>query len=309
MSRIRLLSEQLANQIAAGEVVERPASVVKELLENSLDAGSTKISIQVDGNGTRMIRVRDNGEGMDADDVLLSIERHATSKIKNEQQLKAIATLGFRGEALPSIGSVSNLVILSRLLGNPTGTRADIRYGRLHGIHEDGCAQGTIIEVRNLFGNMPARRKFLKAARTELFHVEETVRNLALAYPEIEFSLQENQRTVLSLPPAGLEKRVRDIFRYQKKLLPLSHQARQPFSLEIQGQLLLPDSLSASRTNRLRTLVNGRPIQDNMVRKAIFEGLQGFIMKGQQPAGALLISIDPEQIDVNVHPAKREIRF
>ncbi len=309
MSRIRLLSEHLTNQIAAGEVVERPASVVKELLENSLDAHASRIFIQIEGNGTRLIRIRDNGEGMDSDDVLLSIERHATSKIQNEQQLNSITTLGFRGEALPSIGSVSNLIILSRLQGNATGTKADIRYGRLHKIHEDGCAQGTIIEIRNLFGNVPARRKFLKSTRTELYHIEEIVRNLALAHPNIEFQLQENQRTVLHMMPSDLEKRVREIFKYQKDLLPIKHLPEQADHIKLEGYLLLPDSHSSSRTNRLRTLVNGRPVVDNMVRKAVSEGLQGFIMKGQQPAGALLLTINPEQIDINVHPAKREIRF
>jgi DNA mismatch repair protein MutL len=156
---------------------------------------------------------------------------------------------------------------------------------------------------------VPARRKFLKSGRTELFHIEETVRNLALAHPETEFSLQDEQRTILRLMPANLEKRVRDIFHYQKNLLPLTHHSEHLFSLTVQGFLLLPDSISSSRTSRLRTLVNDRPVQDTMVLRAVSEGLHGFLMKGQQPAGALLISIDPEQVDVNVHPAKREIRF
>ena len=160
MSRIRILSEHLANQIAAGEVVERPASVVKELLENSIDAEASEIVITIEGNGTRLIRVMDNGLGMDADDVLLCLERHATSKLRDARELSNISTLGFRGEALPSIASVSRMIILSRPHGSEVGTRAEMRFGTLHGVHEDGCAKGTIIEVRNLFGNTPARRKF-----------------------------------------------------------------------------------------------------------------------------------------------------
>ena len=184
MSRIRILSEHLANQIAAGEVVERPASVVKELLENSLDAGADRVEIQVEGGGTRLIRIVDNGMGMDGDDVLLSIERHATSKLTDESQLSAIATLGFRGEALPSIGSVSRMTILSRTRQGDIGTKAEIRYGTLHAIHEDGCARGTIVEVRSLFGNLPARKKFLKTKRTELSHIDEVVRCQSLALPQ-----------------------------------------------------------------------------------------------------------------------------
>lgn len=160
MSKIRVLSDHLANQIAAGEVVERPASVVKELLENALDAGADRINIQVEGDGTRLIRVVDNGVGMDQDDVLLCLERHATSKLIKESQLAAITTLGFRGEALPSIASVSRMSLLSRLHTVEIGTRAEIRYGALHDLHDDGCACGTIIEVRNLFGNLPARKNF-----------------------------------------------------------------------------------------------------------------------------------------------------
>ena len=201
MSRIRILSEHLANQIAAGEVVERPASVVKELLENSLDAGADRVDIQVEGGGTRLIRIVDNGLGMDGDDVLLSLERHATSKLTDESQLAAIATLGFRGEALPSIGSVSRMTILSRLRQAATGTRADIRYGTLHGVHEDGCARGTIIEVRSLFGNLPARKKFLKTIRTELSHIDEVIRSQSLAHHQVAFSLQRGSELLCSQRP------------------------------------------------------------------------------------------------------------
>jgi DNA mismatch repair protein MutL len=310
LSRIRLLSEQLANQIAAGEVVERPASVVKELVENSLDAGATRIDIHVEGSGAGLLRIADNGEGMDGDDVLLCIERHATSKLHEEGQLAAIATLGFRGEAIPSIASVSWMTILSRPREHELGTRAEIRYGTLQAVHQDGCARGTVIEVRHLFGNMPARKKFLKSARTEMYHIEEVVKNQALAHPHTGFTLHVDGRVVLEYQPeADLEKRIREVFRYRGKLLPLHHEvAADNEEPVLEGYLLLPEMAQTSNA-RLRILVNDRPVQDAMIRHAVVEGLQGFLMKGYQPAGGLLLTIAPDQVDVNVHPAKREIRF
>ncbi|MDD2465056.1 MAG: DNA mismatch repair endonuclease MutL [Desulfobulbus sp.] len=309
MSRIRILSEQLANQIAAGEVVERPASVVKELVENSLDAGADRIDIQVEASGSRLLRIADNGEGMDGDDVLLSIERHATSKIQNESQLTAIATLGFRGEAIPSIASVSWMTIASRPQHQELGTRAEIRYGSLQAVHEHGCSRGTVIEIRHLFGNMPARKKFLKSARTEMHHIEEVVKNQALAHPHVGFTLHVDGRVSLEyLPGADLEQRVREVFRYRGKLLRLNTEADGEEGLGLEGYLLLPETAPAS-TARLRILVNDRPVQDAMIRHAVAEGMQGFLMKGYQAAGTLLITIAPDQVDVNVHPAKREIRF
>jgi DNA mismatch repair protein MutL len=310
LSRIRILSEQLANQIAAGEVVERPASVVKELVENSLDAGATRIDIHVEGSGAGLLRVADNGEGMDGDDVLLCLERHATSKIREEGQLAAIATLGFRGEAIPSIGSVSWMTILSRPQSQELGTRAEVRYGTLRDVHQDGCARGTVIEVRHLFGNMPARKKFLKSARTEMHHIEEVVKNQALAHPRTGFTLQVDGRVVLDYRPGvDLEQRVREVFRCPGALLPLRGEATtETGAMALDGYLLLPETAQAAAA-RLRLLVNGRPVQDAMLRHAVSEGLQGFLMKGYQPAGALLLTIGPDQVDVNVHPAKREIRF
>ncbi len=309
MSVIRILSDHLANQIAAGEVVERPASVVKELLENSLDAGATRILIQVEGGGTSLLRIVDDGMGMNGDDVLLSLERHATSKLTNEEQLVAIATLGFRGEAIPSIGSVARLTIISRLHEQASGTRAEVRYGTLQGVHEEGCAKGTIVEVRNLFANMPARKKFLKSARTELFHIEEVIKNQALAFAGVAFTLEIQGRIVLEYPGnTELEERVRAVFRYQGKLLSLSDTKGEKEGMEINGFLLLPESVSMS-TAKLRLLVNGRPVQDRMLRHAVIEGLQGFLMKGYSPAGVVILNLSPEDIDVNVHPAKREIKF
>ena len=310
MSRIRILSEQLANQIAAGEVVERPASVVKDLVENSLDAGATRIDVQVEGGGSGLLRVADDGAGMDGDDVLLSIERHATSKLRDDSQLAGISTLGFRGEAIPSIASVSWMRILSRPRGQDLGTRADIRYGSLQAVHQDGCGHGTVMEVRHLFGNMPARRKFLKSVRTELAHIEEVIRNLALAHPATGFRLSLDGRETFDWPPGGdLEGRVRQVFRARGPLLPLDGAgSADSEGLAVAGFLLLPES-SPATSGRLRLLVNGRPVQDGMLRHAVAEGMQGFLMKGYQPAGALLLTVPPEQVDVNVHPAKREIRF
>lgn len=251
----------------------------------------------------------DNGIGMDEDDVLLCLERHATSKLQEEGQLGAIATLGFRGEALPSIASVSRLTLLSRVADSPTGTRAEIRYGTLHAVHEDGCAKGTIVEVNNLFGNIPARKKFLKTARTELFHVEEVIKNQALANPEVAFSLQVEGRQSLNFPVAAtLEERMRVVFRYKGRLLELQGSGSGDDVPSVHGFLLMPESVSASSA-RLRLLVNGRPVQDRMIRHGVVEGLQGFLMKGHSPAGVLILALSPQEIDVNVHPAKREIRF
>jgi DNA mismatch repair protein MutL len=308
MSRIRLLSDHLANQIAAGEVVERPASVVKELVENSLDAGAARISIEVAGGGTRLIRVVDNGQGMDGDDVLLCLERHATSKLRDEQDLTSITTLGFRGEAIPSIGSVSRMTILSRPPEAAIGTRAEVRFGVLQGVRESGMARGTVIEVNNLFGNIPARKKFLKSARTELHHIEEVVKNLALAHPGVEFSLQVDGRARFSLPVADFQARMREVFRYKDDLLVVAGHLEEPHSMTVDGLLCLPEAVSAA-TARLRILVNGRAVQDRMLRHAVMDGLQGFLMKGHGPAGVIRLVLDPAQVDVNVHPAKREIRF
>ncbi|MCI5221925.1 MAG: DNA mismatch repair endonuclease MutL [Candidatus Electrothrix sp. AR4] len=306
MSKIHVLSDHLANQIAAGEVVERPASAVKELLENSLDAGADRIDVQVEGDGTRLIRIADNGIGMDQDDVMLCLERHATSKLIEESQLAAVATLGFRGEALPSIGSVSRMTVLSRLHTADIGTRAEMRYGTLHAVHDDGCACGTIIEVRGLFGNLPARKKFLKTKRTELFHIEEVVRNQSLAYPEVVFSLQVDGRKTVALSAVDEEQRMRDVFRYQDTLLPVYAAGTGENALTVNGYLLPPETVVSAR---LRILVNRRPIQDRMIRQAVIEGLKGLLMKGRQPAGLLLLEISPHLVDINVHPAKREIRF
>ncbi len=307
MSRIRILSEQLANQIAAGEVVERPASVVKELVENSLDAGASSIELQVEGGGSRLIRVVDNGCGMDGDDVLLCLERHATSKLRDEAGLATIGTLGFRGEALPAIGSVSRLTILSRPATQELGTQAEMRFGTLVRVHEQGCQRGTCVEVRHLFGNMPARRKFLKSQRTERLHIEEVIRNQALAHPEVGFSLYHAGKPILRYGPADFEERLRAVFGYAEDLLDLGTAAALD-DYRVDGFLLLPEKV-IGRHNRLRILVNGRPVQDTLIRYGVLEGLRGFLLKGHQPAGCLRVTVPPMEVDVNVHPGKREVRF
>ncbi len=311
MSRIRVLSEQVANQIAAGEVVDRPAAVIKELVENSLDAGATRIDVQVEGGGAGLVRVSDDGEGMDKDDVLLCLERHATSKLREAAGLQEIRSLGFRGEALPSIASVSWLTILSRRREQPLGARAEVRHGALREVREEGCGAGTVMEVRQLFANMPARKKFLKSQRTEIFHMEETVKNLALVHPQVAFSLGVDGRTVLQCPQESLPERMRRIFRYRDALIELGtppQGAEAADAVHIEGYLLLPEKTPAT-TAKLRLFVNRRAVQDAMLRHAVRDALQGHLMRGYLPAGMLHLSLSPAEVDVNVHPAKREIRF
>ncbi|WP_457577116.1 DNA mismatch repair endonuclease MutL [Desulfomarina sp.] len=306
MSKIRILPEQLANQIAAGEVVERPASVVKELVENSLDAGANRIEIEIESGGTRLIRVIDNGEGMDEDDILLSIERHGTSKIAAEKDLLAITTLGFRGEAIPSIGSVSRLTIISRPRGKELGTRVLVNYGKLLEVIECGSRYGSSFEVRNLFGKTPARRKFLKTQRTELAHIDETVKNYALCSPDITFILRINDRETLHLSNTlSPRQRLSRIINYRGDFLEIDY--CQGHS-HVQGFLVPPDRLSTG-PSKLRVFVNNRAIRDRMVVHGAAEGLRSFLMKGKNPAGFIHLTLPAEEVDVNVHPAKQEVRF
>jgi DNA mismatch repair protein MutL len=309
MSKIKILSEQVANQIAAGEVVERPASVVKEFVENAIDAGARHLAVQVEGNGTRLIRVVDDGEGMDQDDVLLCLERHATSKLGSGSQLGAIRTLGFRGEAVPSIASVAMLSITSRPAASPLGTQADVRFGTVVKVHEMGCSQGTVMEVRDLFGNVPARRKFLKTAQTELAHIEEVVKNYGLAAPELALSYAVNGREVFSLPGGvdTLEQRLRRVLG-RRISGPLVTVAADPGDdLRLTGYLLPPDEAAASAP--LTLFVNGRVVRDRLLGHAVTEGLRGFLLQGRRPAGVLFVELPPEEVDVNVHPTKQEVRF
>ncbi len=308
MSKIHILPEHLANQIAAGEVIERPASVVKELLENSLDAGADRIDIEIEGGGTRLIRIIDNGEGMDEDDVLLSLERHGTSKIQNEEDLTEINSLGFRGEAIPSIGSVSKMVITSRRFDRDLGTQATINYGKLLKVHEAGCSVGTKVEISNLFGNTPARKKFLRTTRTELGHIDEVVKNYAYARPEITFSLTINgKRTLYFDSNLSLEQRFAKTVRYEGSFIKVNKVSLNRDS-SVSGFLIPPEHL-LNGPSRMRFFVNGRAVKDRMMSHAVLEGLRGFLMKGKHPAGLIHLSIPPSEVDVNVHPAKHEVRF
>ncbi|KGO33957.1 MAG: DNA mismatch repair endonuclease MutL [Desulfoprunum sp.] len=309
MAKIHILPEHLANQIAAGEVIERPASVVKELVENSLDAGATRIEIEIEGGGIRLIRVIDNGEGMDEDDVLLCLERHGTSKIREDRDLAAIATLGFRGEAIPSIGSVARLTITSRPVGSDLGTEAVVAYGKLVKIHEIGAAQGTRFEVAHLFGNTPARRKFLRTVRTEQAHVEEVVKNYALGSPGVTIVLRIDGREILHLDRTlSLQQRLVRLMPTAAPLLPIGDPDATTPPQRVFGYLALPEATLPAAA-RLRLFVNGRAVRDRMMTHAVIEGLRGFLMKGRNPAGLIHLIIPATEVDVNVHPAKHEVRF
>lgn len=312
MSKIKILPEDLANKIAAGEVIERPASVVKEFVENGLDAQARHITVEVEGGGTRLLRVIDDGVGMDQDDILLSLERHATSKLKNADDLNAIKTLGFRGEAVPSIASVSKLVITSKRPGVELGTLVEVRYGQIRKVHEMGCSQGTVMEIRDLFGNVPVRRKFLKTKRTELSHIEEVVVCAALAYPEVGFRYNVDGREVLSFAPGdSLERRVATVLNRKnpESLLEIDWRKQgADGEIVVHGWLLSPDE-NAGPAARLRIFVLGRSVRDRMITHGVSEGAHGYYMKGRRPAGVIMVSVPPDEVDVNVHPTKQEIRF
>lgn len=320
MSQIHILAEHLANQIAAGEVVERPASVVKELVENALDAGATQILVQVGGAGTRLLRVIDNGCGMEPDDALLCLERHATSKLRNADDLINIRTLGFRGEAIPSIASVSRLTITSRPAGAALGCQVVVRFGSVLKVHEMGCASGTVVEVADLFANVPARRKFLRSAAVELAHIDEVLRSYALVSCQTGFRYQVDERDLLDLPAGedSVERRVRQVLfpppepgrqGEEIDLIALSSDdAAARADIEIHG-FLLPPGQGSGRSGRLWTFVNGRYVKDRMLNHAVAEGMQSFLMKGARAAGVLFIRLPAEGVDVNVHPTKQEVRF
>ena len=309
MPKIRILPDQLANQIAAGEVVERPASVVKELIENSLDAGADSIDIEIAGGGTRLIKIIDNGEGMDEDDVLLCLERHGTSKILENGDLSDIRTLGFRGEAIPSISSVSKLTITSRRRDKDLGTTLICHYGTIKKVHEAGSRVGTTIEMSNLFGNTPARRKFLRTKRTELSHIDDTVKNYCLARPDVTFSFRIDGREVFHFDSdTDLKSRLASLINYSGSFIEVNYTSSSTDSISVTGLLVSPES-SAPVAARLRTFVNDRAIKDRMLTHAVNEGMRSFLLKGRNPAGLVKIDISPARIDVNVHPAKHEVRF
>jgi len=308
MNGIRILPEAVACQIAAGEVVDRPASIVRELVDNSLDAGADRIFVRTESGGRRMIRVLDNGRGMGRDDLLLSIERHATSKIRTADDLFSIRSLGFRGEALPSIAAVSRMTITSRLSGELGGHRLSISAGRLGTIEEIGTPEGTIVEVKDLFFAMPARRKFLRAAKTEAGHVAETVSRMLPAFPDVFFKYQEGGREIINAPPSSdvVPRFVSLLGRDAADAMLHGEEQFQGFTVRV---FLVPGAFSRSRADRLFMYVNKRYIRDRLLTKALLEGYRERLMKGTYPQAAVFIDLEPGLVDVNVHPTKQEIRF
>ncbi|HNQ86734.1 MAG TPA: DNA mismatch repair endonuclease MutL [Deltaproteobacteria bacterium] len=308
MTRIRILSPDLVNQIAAGEVIERPASVVKELVENAIDAGSGTVSVEMQGDGCELIRVSDDGSGMTGDELDTAILRHATSKIAHVDDLCAIRTLGFRGEALPSILSVSRTEIATRPGDSEHGLSLLIEGGTVVRRASRGLPQGTTIEVTDLFFNTPARRKFLKTASTEQRNVIDIVARYGLAYPGIRFSLTVNGRTVLNLPGGStLEDRAMAVLgaRLSDPLVPFR---RERPGLTVSGLLALPKEARQNRTG-IHAFVNRRAVKDAMLGAAVIEGYSGLLMRGRYPVAVLFVDIDPAEVDVNVHPSKAEVRF
>ena len=309
MSRIRLLPEIVASQVAAGEVVERPASVVKELIENSIDAGARKIEIMTHRGGISLVRVIDDGSGMDRDDALLSLERHATSKIRSAADLQTIGTLGFRGEALPSIASVSRFRLTTREPTAIAGTEIIVNGGKIDVVRDGGEAPGTQVEVRSLFYNLPARRKFLRSENTESRNVEHQIHLQAIGHPRIAFTLRRDDRLVFQLPETTtLSDRIRDL--YGSELLERLIQVNGNASAKVQISGLIGQA-GLSRQTRAQQLifVNGRAIESGLITAAIREGYHTALMKGQYPVTFLFLDLDPGTVDVNVHPTKREVRF
>jgi DNA mismatch repair protein MutL len=309
MARIQLMPDALASQVAAGEVVERPSSVVKELLENSIDAGAKKIEILVQRGGLSLIRILDDGHGMSHDDALLCLERHATSKLHTKEDLGRITTLGFRGEALPSIASVSRFRLTTREADAISGTEINVDGGRLGDIHDSGEAPGTQIEVRSLFYNVPARRKFLKAESTEFSHIEQQVRVHAIAYPQIAFTLRHGDRLVFQLPTTrDLRERISGIAGAElaHKLIHIPAHVRD--GIEISGYIGPPGVGRSNRQYQL-SFLNNRPVESPAINYALRDAYHGALGRGVSPVCFLFIGIDPHAVDVNVHPAKKEVRF
>jgi DNA mismatch repair protein MutL len=309
MGRILLLPDDVASQVAAGEVVERPASVVKELVENSIDAGATRIEVAVARGGVSLMRIVDNGMGMDRDDALLRLERHATSKIRTGGDLAKIRTLGFRGEALPSIASVSRFRLATRPHAALEGTEVFVNGGKIDSVKSSGEAPGTQIEVRSLFYNLPARRKFLRSENTEASHVHHQLTLQAIGHSQIGFVFMRDQSVVFQAPPAAsLADRIRDLrgAEFLEQLLETPHESANGITLS--GFI---GRVGVSRATRAEQIffVNGRPVENITLQHGLREGYHTALMKGQYPVTFLFLEMDPEAVDVNVHPAKREVRF
>jgi len=326
MGLIRILPDTVANKIAAGEVVERPASVVKELLENSLDAGAQRIRIEVDAGGKRLIRVVDDGTGMIGDDALLAFERHATSKLRDVKDLLSIATLGFRGEALPSIASVARVLLETRREPEPTGTRIEIAGGKLLSVDEIAAAAGTVITVRDLFFNVPARKKFLRSEQTELAHIASLVTHYSLAHPEKAFHLDTPRGELLEVTPVeSLRERVFQVFGAETldELVPLGERRREfteeaaagsPEGAAVRKVLLLTGFVSRPQIQKLNRnsiyiFVNRRLIRDRALLHALSSAYHNLLPAGSYPFALLFLEMPCEEVDVNVHPSKTEVRF
>jgi DNA mismatch repair protein MutL len=341
MNRIRLLPDHVANQIAAGEVIERPASVVKELVENALDAQALRVTIEIQAGGRSLVRVTDDGLGMSRDDALLCLERHATSKIRRAEDLAAIATMGFRGEAVPSIASVSRFTLTTREreAESPEGTQIVINGGKIVEVKAAGAAPGTTIEVRQLFFNLPARRKFLRSEETESAHIQHYLTLAALAYPEVAFTFQRDGRLVWQLPAvkggndeasrlAAVRERLRALYGSEQKLLTVDYKTEvaspeepdaaypdsstlnpQPSTtFRLWGYIGAPGVSRATREDQ-HLFVNRRPVENRGLNFALLEGYHTALMKGRYPVACLFLEIDPSAVDVNIHPAKREVKF
>ncbi|MGF1485399.1 MAG: DNA mismatch repair endonuclease MutL [Opitutales bacterium] len=312
--RIQVLPDTVANQIAAGEVIERPAAVVKELVENSLDAGATRVRVRFVGAGKQLIEVEDDGCGMNPDDALLALERHATSKLRVASDLNAVRTLGFRGEALPSIASVSRFTLKTREADFAEGVEVRMNGGKLLDRRACGMPPGTRISVAHLFNSVPARRKFLRTDATEAAHIVQLLRLYAVAHPGVAFTLEEGSRVIFRSPACTrLADRVAEIWGRQlaETLIALSdgdEMADCAAGLRLRGLIGQPGRGRATR-QELITLVNGRPVESRALYYAIVEAYEGLLPKGRYPAGFLFLEIGPERVDVNVHPAKREVRF
>ena len=309
MGRIALLPDEVASQVAAGEVIERPASVVKELVENCIDACASRIEVAIARGGASVIRVVDDGIGMDRDDALLSLERHATSKIRSGQDLARIQTLGFRGEALPSIASVSRFRLSTRARDALEGTEIRVHGGKIESVRASGEAPGTQIEVRSLFYNLPARRKFLRSENTEASHVQHQLSLQAIGHPKVGFVSIRDQNIVFQTPPAGtLAERIQDLRGSELFEQLLEIQSDSAHGITIAGFL---GRAGVSRSTKAEQIlfVNGRPVENITIQHGLREGYHTALMKGQYPVTFLFLEMDPEAVDVNVHPAKREVRF
>ncbi|HEX8291651.1 MAG TPA: DNA mismatch repair endonuclease MutL [Pyrinomonadaceae bacterium] len=309
MSKIRVLSDHVANQIAAGEVVERPASVAKELVENSIDAGARRVELDVEAGGRRLLRVSDDGEGMTRDDAVLAFERHATSKLTSVEDLERVSTLGFRGEALASIASVARVELVTQREGEGEGTRVLIEGGRMRDVSPAARPRGTTITVRDLFFNVPARRKFLRSEATESFHLTNLVTHYALAHPEISFALTNNGREVLRAAPAeSLRERAYQIFGddFIESLLAVA--GGDASVARVSGFVSAPRARRTTRDAQY-LFVNGRYVRDRLVARALTEGYRSVLPHGVYPSALLFLEVPPEEVDVNVHPAKTEVRF